>query len=200
MPLAAQHHALGPQSLSITCRVRCRQAYQFYNPDLPYFASEADAKAHYLRAGYIEGRIYRRVPTTLRYKVLGGLCNQLYSHLSVLALAATMGAEVIVPPALARESFQQNGGWLEAPPDALLDLGSMAQHWRAQGVSIHKVCCGLFVMTGSLCLNLRLQIVLFMDSASVGVHQGARAGRGLLPHLGADLNHKWPAQASQDTS
>jgi hypothetical protein len=123
----------------INCFLTNRHAYKLYNPDLNYLPSEDDAKAHYLRAGYFEGRIYRRLPTTFRYRALGGLCNQLYAHLSVLTLAALMRSEVIVPPALSRESFQQNGGWLEAPPDSLLDLTSMEEYWGAQGVHLNKV-------------------------------------------------------------
>ena len=45
-----------------------------------------------------QGRLYKRVRVLLRYTAGTGLINQHYSHISAIALAATLGAELVLPP------------------------------------------------------------------------------------------------------
>ena len=45
-----------------------------------------------------QGRLYKPVRVLLRYTAGTGLINQHYSHISAIALAATLGAELVLPP------------------------------------------------------------------------------------------------------
>jgi hypothetical protein len=76
-----------------------------YNPQLG-IASEAEAQRHYLAEGRAQGRVYRKLRVLLRYTAGTGLINQHYSHIAAFALAAVLGAEVVLPPAMHRSSFQ----------------------------------------------------------------------------------------------
>ena len=81
------------------------EAYVLYNPQLG-IASEAEAQRHYLAEGRAQGRVYRKLRVLLRYTAGTGLINQHYSHIAAFALAAVLGAEVVLPPAMHRSSFQ----------------------------------------------------------------------------------------------
>lgn len=115
------------------------QAYAYYNPDLGNLTATS-ARDHYNRYGFHEGRIYRKVPTTLRYNAgAGGLCNQLYSHLHVLTLAQRIKADrVIIPPGIYRGTFKNvnRSMWKTAAPDTLLDIEAMSSFWQERGVGI----------------------------------------------------------------
>ena len=65
----------------------------------------AQAARHYLSRGRGEGRLYKRVRLLLRYTACSGLINQQYSHIAAFALAAALGAEIVLPPAVCRDSF-----------------------------------------------------------------------------------------------
>jgi hypothetical protein len=54
--------------------------------------------ARLTRACWRQGRLCKRVRLLLRYTAGTGLINQHYSHISVFALAAVLGAEVVLPP------------------------------------------------------------------------------------------------------
>ncbi|EFN51509.1 hypothetical protein CHLNCDRAFT_140196 [Chlorella variabilis] len=83
------------------------QAYLMYHPDLRKLGmSTADeAKQHYLQQGRAEGRPYKRLRVLLRYTACTGLINQHYSHIAAFTLAAALGAELVLPPAVCRDSF-----------------------------------------------------------------------------------------------
>jgi len=81
------------------------EAYTLYNPQLGIH-SEAEAHRHYLAEGRAQGRVYRKLRVLLRYTAGTGLINQHYSHIAAFALAAVLGAEVVLPPAMHRSSFQ----------------------------------------------------------------------------------------------
>jgi len=77
-----------------------------------------------------------------------GLINQLYSHIAAFILASTMGAEVVLPPALMRNSFgsyystfkeKNEVTWTPASTNLLLDVISIQKAWQAQGVAVHEV-------------------------------------------------------------
>ena len=62
----------------------------------------------------------------IRYSACLGLANQVYSHIIALALAARMGADVILAPATYRSSFKyafnsEEAEWKTAPASTLLD-------------------------------------------------------------------------------
>ena len=58
-----------------------------------------------LPQGRAQGRIYKRLKVLLRYTACTGLINQQYSHIAAFALAAVLGAEIVLPPAAKRDSF-----------------------------------------------------------------------------------------------
>lgn len=114
-------------------------AYRQFNSDVRLLTDNR-LHWHYQMIGVYEGRLYHRVPITLRYLAgSGGLCNQLYSILSVLAIGAALQAEVMVPPQHVRGSFAHQKNWSTVDPRNLLDVDHMALHWRARNVSIIKV-------------------------------------------------------------
>lgn len=113
-------------------------AYRMYNSDIQL--PDSRLKWHYQMIGVYEGRIYRRVPIYLQYVAgAGGLCNQLYSMISVLSLARAVGATVIVPPTHVRGSYQHQKNWSTADPESIYDLSKMAAHWRNFNVTLIKV-------------------------------------------------------------
>lgn len=78
-----------------------------YHPDLKRLGvvSADQAKQHYLQQGRTEGRPYKRLRVLMRYTACTGLINQHYSHIAAFSLAAALGAELILPPAVCRDSF-----------------------------------------------------------------------------------------------
>ncbi|GAB4821695.1 hypothetical protein N2152v2_008741 [Parachlorella kessleri] len=129
------------------------QAYLLFNPDLGQLSGEA-ARGHYLRFGFHEGRIFRRMPMLLSYRVGSGLCNQLYIHLTALAVARQLGADLLVPPALCRKTFAVSKGFLNAPAESLLDTKAMAEQWAQRGLKLttgpHADDIRLYVVGGPL--------------------------------------------------
>ena len=63
------------------------------------------AARHYLATGRAQGRVARRLRVILRYTACTGLINQHYSHIAAFTLAALVGAELVLPPAVCRDSF-----------------------------------------------------------------------------------------------
>ena len=117
------------------------RAYLDYNPDVRRFGATtpALAAAHYAAYGRREGRVYRRVAVVLRYTACGGLFNQHYSHVAALSLALALGADVILPAAVKRDSFasyfsqdasKNRVSWEPAPFDSLWD-GAALRGWLA---------------------------------------------------------------------
>jgi hypothetical protein len=98
-----------------------------YHPDLRAIgvADEHAAKAHYIATGRREGRLYRRVRVLLRYTACTGLINQHYSHIAAFSLAAVLGAELVLPPAVCRDSFAHYFRW----GAFLLGCGSFFPPW-----------------------------------------------------------------------
>lgn len=77
-----------------------------------------------------------------------GLINQQYSHIAAFALAAVLGAEVVLPPAAKRDSFghyfsvfkeQNEVLWSAAPLESLMDTDRIVETWRVKGITVHKV-------------------------------------------------------------
>ncbi|KAI7838016.1 hypothetical protein COHA_008197 [Chlorella ohadii] len=109
------------------------QVYLLYHPELKQqgIDSPAAAARHYLAKGRAEGRPYKRLRVLLRYTACTGLINQHYSHIAAFTLAAALGAELVLPPAVCRDSFahyfsvykeKNEVQWSPVPLDALLDV------------------------------------------------------------------------------
>lgn len=79
------------------------------------------------------------VPLVVTYRVEQGLCNQLFTHINVLALLRHLSIPVtlVIPPSHTRSKFSSSHpSWSAAPASQLLDMARMAEHWRGQGVAI----------------------------------------------------------------
>ena len=63
------------------------------------------AEQHYTSQGRAMGLIYKRLRVLLRYTACTGLINQHYSHIAAFSLSAVLGAELVLPPAVKRDSF-----------------------------------------------------------------------------------------------
>lgn len=125
------------------------QAYLLYHPDLRSLGviSEESAIQHYLERGKEEGRLYKRIRVLLRYTACTGLINQHYSHIAAFSLAAMLGAELVLPPAVCRDSFahyfsvfkeKNEVQWSPVPLDSLLDVEGIINYWRPRGLVLHK--------------------------------------------------------------
>jgi hypothetical protein len=143
------------------------QTYLLYYPDLVAagVATEEAAKQHYVRWGKTEGRIPRRLRVLLRYTACTGLINQHYSHIAAFTLAAALNAELVLPPAVQRDSFakyfsmrkdENEVNWSPVPLSTLLDVARIIQYWRARGILIHEVC-------SSSCLPVYLRVACKMS-------------------------------------
>jgi hypothetical protein len=117
------------------------RAYLLRYPDLRAagLRTPEAAAQHYAASGSAEHRSYAKVPLVLRYTACQGLFNQMYAHLNALALAAFLGADVVVPPSVYRESFakyfsmldpsRNEVKWAPAPAGALLDVDALRKHY-----------------------------------------------------------------------
>ena len=71
-----------------------------------------------------------------------GLVNQLYGHMAALLLVYGMGAELILHPALSRDSFGSNTHevkWQGLPLNSILDVAHLTTFWSKRGVILHQV-------------------------------------------------------------
>ena len=120
------------------------RTYLLYHPDLVArgITTAAAAGRHYLAAGRSEGRPAKRLRVLLRYSVCGGLINQHYAHITALTLAASLGADVVLPPSVKRDSFgsyfstfrdRNEVVWAAAPLESLLDVEGLVSGWAARG-------------------------------------------------------------------
>jgi len=105
--------------------------------------TRAAALAHYVDNGYKEQRSYQRIPVLLRYTACQGLFNQLYAHLNALVLADHLGADVVLPPSVYRESFakyfsmdeieKNEVKWTPTHQGALLDVEALRRYYAKKG-------------------------------------------------------------------
>lgn len=125
------------------------QAYLMYHPNLRQLGIDtADAaKQHYLQQGRAEGRLFKRVRVLLRYTACTGLINQQYSHIAAFTLAAALGAELVLPPAVCRDSFahyfsvykeKNEVRWSPVPLETLLDVEAIIRYWQPRGMVLHR--------------------------------------------------------------
>ena len=71
---------------------------------------------------------------------VAGFANQLFSHVAALSLAAALGADVVMPPALVRDSYDRVAvgakvtmKWVTAPTGSIMDTDAMAEGWGRLG-------------------------------------------------------------------
>lgn len=95
-----------------------------------------------------------------------GLINQLYSHVAAIMLARAMGAELVLAPAIHRDSFNSHmtkTTWHAAPLEGLLDVEAVKKYWNDQGMLIHTV-------RGSLATLMCVQLAACAVYAVRAVH------------------------------
>lgn len=125
------------------------EAYLQYHPDLALegVLTETDAAKHYMAHGRPQGRLGKRTKVIIRYIACTGLINQHYSHIAAFSLAAVLGAELVLPPAVCRDSFghyfsvfkeKNEVLWSPVPLDSLLDLDKIISFWKTQGMAVHR--------------------------------------------------------------
>jgi hypothetical protein len=77
-----------------------------------------------------------------------GLINQHYSHIAAFSLAAVLGADVVLPPAVCRDSFghyfhtskeKNQVQWLPIPTDKILDVEGITKTWARLGIRVLPV-------------------------------------------------------------
>ncbi len=126
------------------------QTYLLYNPELrdAGITTQQQAEDHYVRTGYAEGLIYKRLRVLLRYTACTGLINQHYSHIAAFSLCAVLGAELVLPPAVKRDSFahyfsvfkeHNEVKWTPALLESLLNVDKIVEFWRGRGLTVHRV-------------------------------------------------------------
>jgi hypothetical protein len=120
------------------------KAYLLRYPDLRIgnIRTKDAAAWHYMQKGHKEHRSYAKIPILLRYTACQGLFNQMYAHLNALVLADYLGADVMLPPSVYRESFSKYFSmdlkknevkWTPTDTGALLDVDAIAAHYAQKG-------------------------------------------------------------------
>lgn len=138
------------------------QTYLLYNPELrdAGISSQQQAEAHYIQTGYYQGLMYKRLRVLLRYTACTGLINQHYSHIAAFSLSAVLGAELVLPPAVKRDSFahyfsvfkeHNEVKWTPAPLESLLNVDKIVDFWQGRGLTVHRVCTHAFSAIQASC-------------------------------------------------
>ena len=77
-----------------------------------------------------------------------GLINQHYSHIAAFTLSSAVGAQLVLAPALQRDSFgsyfsmhkeRNEVTWTPTSVSLLLDEDRIIGEWQAHGMQVHKV-------------------------------------------------------------
>ena len=75
-------------------------------------------------------------------KTAGGLVNQLLCHIGAFLLAIPLKADILLPSALSRSTFDTKWWrqeWHTEPLQSLLDVKDMIRYWRRRGIVVHQV-------------------------------------------------------------
>lgn len=124
------------------------RAYLLRYPDLRLanIRNREGAVWHYLDRGADEHRSYAKIPVMLRYTACQGLFNQIYAHLNALIIAEFLGADVVLPPSVYRESFSKYFSmdlkknqvkWTPTGIDRLIDVAALREHYAKKGIKIY---------------------------------------------------------------
>ncbi len=87
----------------------------------------------------IKTKVYKRIPLVVRYTACGGLFNQHYSHVAALSLALALGADVILPAAVKRDSFANYFSQVRRMDAVLLSFEDDQSRRWAESDNIGKV-------------------------------------------------------------
>lgn len=122
--------------------------------------SSSMATGHFSNSGFSEGRLQHLPPLYIEYTAcvnVWGACenyvyhahfcntliipsaDQLYSHIAALALALELHAQVVLPPALAKN---RQGRWVPYPLETLLAAGDMIEAAQKEQLVLWRV--GIF--------------------------------------------------------
>jgi len=177
---------------------------ELLHPPISLNYGKQDAWHHYESAGRAQGRVAARLTLRLRYTTHQGLTNQLLGHLAAFMIAQEMGAEVVMSPAVSKNSFNmQEQVWQWQSTESVFDLGKMTAYWRDNGLVIHKVSPHSWAIRGARCalssLSLLFPCGVFRDRGSwTGCDVGSQKA---LLHQRAMQHHwqpLWPALLNKD--
>lgn len=93
-------------------------------------------------------KIFGKQRIIVRYTACTGLINQHYSHIAAFSLSHVLGAELVLPPAVKRDSFehyfspfaeQNEVLWTPDHLRSLLDVDKIINHWKGKGLILHEV-------------------------------------------------------------
>lgn len=83
----------------------------------------------------------------LRYTACTGLINQQYSHIAAFALASMLRADIMLPPAISRDSFEHyfsmnktanQVAWTPVPTESILDVEGISAAWGKAGINVFQ--------------------------------------------------------------
>lgn len=80
----------------------------------------------------------------VRYTARLGLANQLYCHITAIALAVRLRAELILSHSAYRSSFEyaydsSQTQWTLTATDTILDVEHLISFWGRRGLTVHRV-------------------------------------------------------------
>ena len=85
-----------------------------------------------------------KVRLIVRYTACLGLANQLYSHVTAIALSRRLGADMVLSPSAYRSTFEHawdssEAEWRLASTSTILDVDYLIGFWRERNMTIHRV-------------------------------------------------------------
>lgn len=151
----------------------------------------------YLVQAYKEGQNFQIL---LRYTACTGLINQHYSHISAVMLSAMLGAELVLPPAVKRDSFANYFSpfqdkneiiWSPTPLESLYNVDQIVDFWQKRGLFLHKVCHqGILFVLRQLMSSLSVFPVIICKHAQLEVVCSLQVACLLVSHCVVKLS--WP--------
>ena len=72
----------------------------------------------------------------------GGLVNQLLCHIGAFMFAVPLNAEIALPSALSRSTYNNSWWqqeWKYRPLRTLLDVDDLVRYWKRRGILVHEV-------------------------------------------------------------
>ena len=75
-------------------------------------------------------------------KTAGGLINQMLCHIGAFLLAIPLRAEVLLPGALSRRTYDSKWWqqeWRTEPLQSLLNVEDIVRYWQKRGITVHQV-------------------------------------------------------------
>ncbi len=72
----------------------------------------------------------------------GGLVNQMLCHIGAFMFAVPLHAEIVLPSALSRSTYNSSWWqqeWNSIPLRSLLDVDKLVRYWKWRGILVHEV-------------------------------------------------------------